>query len=311
MTIERHHLHLLSLLRETGSLERTAERLHLTPSALSHRMRDLEDRLGISLYHRRSRPIRFTQAGDRLLDLADRFLPEIQSAERDLAALASGETGRLYIALECHSCFEWLIPTLDTYRKQRPEVALDLTVGFRVEPLPALVRGDVDLVITSDPQDLPGITYLPLFRYQVLLALPPGHPLTGREWAEPPDLAGETLITYPVERHRLDIFTGFLGPAGTEPARVRTTELTAMLLQLVASGRGVAALPAWAMEDHLAKEDVAGIPLGEEGMEGTLYMAVRQGEAGRPYMTAFTRTAAIESARVLTHIRPVAGTRED
>lgn len=305
MIIERHHLHLLSLLRETGSLERTAQRLHLTPSALSHRVRELEERLGVSLYHRRSRPVRFTQAGDRLLELADRFLPEIQSAERDLAALASGAAGRLYIALECHSCFEWLIPTLDTYRRQWPEVSLDLTVGFRVEPLPALVRGDVDLVITSDPQDLPGIAYLPLFRYQVLLAMPRDHPLAGKPWVDPGDLAGETLITYPVERHRLDIFTGFLGPAGVEPAQVRTTELTAMLLQLVASGRGLAALPAWAMEDHLAKGSVAGVPLGEEGMAGTLYMAVREGEAERPYMAAFTRTAAIESARVLRHIRQV------
>ncbi|MFA9460041.1 LysR family transcriptional regulator [Thiohalorhabdus methylotrophus] len=305
--IERHHLHLLSLLRETGSLERTAGRLHLTPSALSHRVRELEDRLGVSLYHRRSRPLRFTQAGDRLLSLADRFLPEIQSAEQELASLAAGEAGRLYIALECHSCFDWLIPTLDTYRRQWPEVSLDLTVGFRVEPLPALVRGDVDLVITSDPQDLSGITYLPLFRYQVLLAAPPDHPLAGRPWADPSDLAGETLITYPVERQRLDIFTRFLGPAGIEPAQVRTTELTAMLLQLVASGRGFAALPAWAMEDHLERGSVTGVPLGEQGMAGTLYMAIRQGEAERPYMTAFTRTAAIESTRVLTHIRPVPG----
>jgi len=268
-------------------------------------MRELEERLGVDLFHRRSRPVRFTQAGDRLLELADRFLPEIQSAERDLAALAAGEAGRLYIALECHSCFEWLIPTLETYRKQWPEVALDLTVGFRVEPLPALVRGDVDLVITSDPRDLPGIAYLPLFRYQVLLAVPPDHSLAGRPCAAPADLAGETLITYPVERHRLDIFTRFLGPAGIEPTRIRTTELTAMLLQLVASGRGLAALPAWAMEDHLAKGSVAGVPLGEEGMAGTLYMAVREGEAERPYMAAFTRTAAIESARVLRHIRQV------
>ena len=92
-----------------------------------------------------------------------------------------------------------------------------------------------------------GITYVPLFTYEALLAVANQHPLAGKPFVVAEDLQKETLITYPVERDRLDIFTRFLEPADVEPAQVRTAEMTMMMMQLVASGRGVGADPrrAW------------------------------------------------------------------
>ncbi|NIR61881.1 MAG: LysR family transcriptional regulator, partial [Gammaproteobacteria bacterium] len=304
MTIELRHLHTLAVLRNAGSLTRAADHLHLTQSALSHQVKDLEESLGVRLFQRKSRPLRFTQAGERLLRLADRVLPAVQVAEREIARVAGGETGRLHIAIECHSCFEWLIPTMDAYRIDWPDVEMDLTVGFRVEPLPALARGDMDLVITSDPREIEGLVYRPLFRYEALLAMATHHPLTRREWIEPADLARETLITYPVERERLDVYRYFLEPAGVEPAGRRTTELTAMMLQLVASARGVAALPNWAMEQYLSRGYVTARPLGRDGMHGTLYAALRVSDSERPFMRAFLATARRVSFQTLRSIEP-------
>ena len=175
--IELRHLKTLMALRDTGSLVEAADRLFLTQSALSHQLKDLEDRLECTLFIRKTRPTRFTSAGRRLLKLADEVIPMVRAAERDIVRLAGGESGRLHICIECHSCFQWLIPCIDKYRGNWPEVELDLTGGFSFAPLPALVRGDLDLVITSDPVDLNGIMYVPLFRYEAMMALPLNHRL--------------------------------------------------------------------------------------------------------------------------------------
>ncbi len=289
--IELRHLKTLVALRDTGSLVEAAESLFLTQSALSHQLKDLEDRLECSLFVRKTKPPRFTSAGRRLLNLADEVLPMVKSAERDIARLAGGEAGRLHICIECHSCFQWLIPCLDRYRSNWPEVELDLTGGFNFAPLPALVRGDLDLVITSDPVELPGVAYVPLFTYEAMLALGNEHALAARAMVLPDDLENEVLITYPVERDRLDIFTRFLEPMDVEPAEVRTAELTPMMIQLVASGRGVTCLPNWALTEYLEQGTVMAKKLGESGLWCTLYAAVREDQREMAFMQDFLSTA--------------------
>jgi LysR family transcriptional regulator for metE and metH len=301
--IELRHLKTLSALRDAGSLVEAAERVHLTQSALSHQIKDLEDRLNCSLFIRKTKPICFTSAGQRLLTLADDVLPMIRNSERDIARLAGGETGRLNISIDCHSCFDWLMPTIDRFRQNWPEVEMDLSSGFTFQPLPALARGDLDLVITSDPEKRNGITYIPLFSYESVLALSKRHKLISRKYIQAQDLAHETVITYPVDQNRLDLFTRFLDPASIEPHAIRTAELTLMILQLVASGRGVAALPNWALHEYLQREYVVARPLGEKGVWCTLYAAIREDQKNSEFMVDFLSTAKEVSFSTLTGIK--------
>jgi LysR family transcriptional regulator for metE and metH len=289
--IELRHLKTLVALRDTGSLVEAADRLFLTQSALSHQLKDLEDRLGCTLFVRKTKPARFTSTGRRLLKLADEVLPMFKLAERDVARLTGGEVGRLHICIECHSCFQWLVPCIDQYRGNWPEVELDLTGGFNFAPLPALARGDLDLVITSDPVELPGVRYVPLFRYEAMLAVSPSHHLASKPYVEPEDLKDEVLIIYPVERDRLDVFTYFLDPADVEPASIRTAELTPMMVQLVASGRGVASLPNWTLAEYTQSDTILAKPLGKDGHWATLFAAIREDQFDSPYMSDFLGTA--------------------
>lgn len=289
--VELRHLRTILALRDAGSLVEAAERLFLTQSALSHQLKDLENRLGCSLFVRKTRPVRFTSVGERLLKLAEEILPQFDGAMNDVTRLIGGDSGRLYMAIECHSCFEWLLPAINEYRESWPDVELDVSSGFHFEPLPALVRGDLDLVITADPiRDLE-LTYMPLFGYEAVLAVATDHPLAKMPCVNATDLAEETLITYPVDRSRLDIFSSFLEPAGVEPSAIRTAELTTMMIQLVASGRGVVCLPNWALHEHVEKNYVVAKSLGEEGIWPNLYAAVRPDEAPVAFIASFVETA--------------------
>lgn len=288
--IEVRHLETLLAIREGGSLQEAAERLHLTQSALSHQLRDLEVRLKTPLLNRRTRPAGLTTAGLRLVALAQDVLPRIRATELELRRLAAGRAGRLHVAIDCHSCFQWLMPTLDAFRKDWPEVALDLSAAFSFAPLPALTRGDLDIVITSDPQALDAVEYIPLFTYELVLAVSSQSEIGKARPVEPEDLASQVLITYPVERSRLDIFTTFLDPAGIDPAGIRTAELTPMIVQLVASGRGVAALPSWALDEYKNLPGLRICRLGH-GIWRTLQAGRRAEDSETPYMQAFVEQA--------------------
>jgi LysR family transcriptional regulator for metE and metH len=167
-----------------------------------------------------------------------------------------------------------------------------------------LAREQLDLVITADPQPLEGVHYVPLFRYEGLLAVARQHSFAGQPYIEPSALAEETLITYPVEQSRLDVFTQFLAPANVRPKEIRTAELTIMMMQLVASGRGVCALPNWALTEYLERDYVSAVKLGEHGIWSTLYAAIREESAEAPWMQDFLRTAKETSFAVLSGIKP-------
>ena len=291
MVLDIRHLRCISAIHETGNLARAADRLHVTQSALSHQIKGLEQALDLPLFLRNSKPLRLTPAGQKLLSFAQRVLPQFADLEGDLKRMAGGETGRLFIAIECHACFEWLLPVLEKFRLKWPEVDVDIRLGASFAALPALQRGEVDLVVSSDPAELAEVAFEPLFDYEALLIAAPSHPLAEKAFITPRDLAAETLITYPVDRGRLDVFTLFLRPAGVEPAAVRQIELTAVILLLVASHRGIAVLPDWVINEAARQSNLAIRSLTETGLRRTLFAAMRQCEKTAPFMADFITNA--------------------
>jgi LysR family transcriptional regulator for metE and metH len=288
--LELRHLKTLLALREAGNLSRAAQLLNVTQSALSHQLKSLEDHYGTSLFERKSNPVSFTAPGQRLLRLADAVLPQIDDAERDVSRLVQGAAGDLRVAVECHTCFDWLMPAMDAFRVRWPEVELDIVSGFHADPVGLLHQDRAELAIVSELADEreQEVAFLPLFSFEILAILPQGHALLDRPALQAADFAGQTLITYPVPDEMLDIVRRVLKPAGVAPGR-RTSELTVAILQLVASGRGIAALPLWAVKSYLERGYVASQRIGSDGLTGRLYAAVPQRLRERPYVAEFVR----------------------
>ncbi len=298
MYLELKHLRAVKAIHEAGGLARAADRLNLTQSALSHQIKGLEAMAGVDLFLRRAKPLRLSPAGERLLRLAERVLPEIAAVEADLKGVEVGRSGRLHIAIECHACFDWLLPVLESFRRTWPEVDVDIRPGLSFDALPALEREDVDLVVSSDPEPIDGVSFSPLFDYEAVFVAARAHPLAARPFVVAEDFRGETLITYPVERERLDVFSQVLMPAGVVPREVRQVELTAVILMLVASNRGVAVLPDWVVRAVRANPDYVTLPLTAEGVTRRLYAATRTVDLARPYLAHFLRLARSEPVKL-------------
>ena len=290
--LEIRHLKTLVALREHGSLVAAAGDLYLTPSAISHQLKELDHWYGVEVVNRRSRPVSFSNVGQRLLKLADEVLPQIQIAQSDITRIVHGQTGRIVFSSECHSCFDWLMPLLNQYRIQYPDVDLDFASGFESNPHELLQTGEFDLLITADPITLKGIEYFPIFEYESRLVLSHTHPLVRADNITVQDLAEETLVTYPVDKHRLDIMAKLFIPANILPKAIRYTELTQMLIQLVASGRGIAALPDWVVNEYEQKGWVTSKRLdcvAPQGLRRTLYAGFRSDEKEKSYFEGFLK----------------------
>ena len=285
--LELRHLRTLLALKESGSLTQAAAQLYLSQSALSHQIKVLEDYYGLPLFERKSQPLRLSAAGERLLQVGGRVLEVVRQAERDLAKLRDGAAGVLRIAVECATCFDWLMPAMDQFREHWPEVELDILSGFHQDPLPLLDQQRADLAIVSEAGARADLLYHPLFGYEIVALLGRRHVWRDKPFLSAMDFAEETLISYPVPEQMLDVLRKLLLPAGIHPQR-RTTELTVGILQLVASRRGVAALPEWSVHGYIERGYVLAKPITEQGLRGELYAASRQDAPG--YVADFVDT---------------------
>ena len=298
MHLEMRHLRAVRAIHDAGGLSKAADILNLTQSALSHQIKGLEDQVGIDLFVRRTKPLKLSVAGMRMLKLADRVLPEVEAAEDEFRGLLSGKTGRLHIAIECHACFEWLFPVLESFRKAWPDVDVDIRPGLAFDALPALAREEVDVVVSSDPEEHPDLEFSPLFDYEPVFVASSQHPLSQKEWIEAQDFRDEVLITYPVERPRLDVFSQLLMPAKVEPRSVRQIELTAVILLLVASNRGVAVLPDWVVREVRYNSEYVTRPLTEHGLTRRLFAATRRVDTTKPFMAHLLKLARTEPVKM-------------
>src|ERR1700735_3898266 len=300
--LEFRHMETLVALAECGNLSKAAERLCLTQSALSHQLKALEAYYGAAVVEKNVRPLRFTAIGQRLLTLAKAVLPQVAEAGRDVARLAQGHAGPLRVAVQCPNCSDWLMPAMDAYRSLWPEVELDIISGFVVDPLPLLDRGEAELAIIHDPQEArANVVFSPLFRYESVALMSPRHPLAAKPWLQANDFIDETLIAYPVPDEMLDVMKHCLIPAGVNPKR-RTAELTVAILQLVASGRGIAALPSWTVGNYIERGYVVSRPIGPSGLSCELYAATTHAGAEAAYIREFISLTRGQSLTELTGV---------
>ncbi|MES1924419.1 LysR family transcriptional regulator [Salinisphaera sp. T31B1] len=296
--IERMHLSILREIEREGSLTAAARSLHLSQSALSHAIRKLETRSGTAIWVREGRRVRLTAAGEHLLAAANRLLPQLERVDAVLAEHATGERGALRIGMECHPCYRWLLKIVEPYLRAWPGVDIDVVQQFQFGGMAALFNHEIDILVTPDPLRKKGVQFEPVFGYEQVLAVAADHPLAARDVVQAEDLAGETLLSYPVDPSRLDLYVSMLTPAGVAPHRHKTVESTDIMLQMVAAQRGVAALPRWLVEEYRPQLAIVARRLGATGIDKQIHLGVRRSDRGLPALEGFLELAAAHRGTV-------------
>ena len=294
--IERIHLNILREVDRKGTLTKAADALHLTQSALSHAIKKLEQQLDTAIWTKEGRLLRLTPAGNAVLSLANRVLPQFEQVEAHAAQIAAGQRGSLRIGMECHPCYQWLLTVVADFLADFPDVDIDVRQAFQFGGMAALAHHDIDLLVTPDPVQKAGFIFTPVFAYELVLVMATQHRLSQQAYIQPKHLADQTLYTYPVATERLDIFSQFLMPANISPRQHKVLETTEILLHMAAANRGVTPLPQWLLEVTGAQLPLVGKRLGAKGLKKSIYLGIRESDKSIDYINQFIQRAKKENA---------------
>lgn len=292
MILDVRHLELVEAIVGEGTLTRAADRLHLTQPALSHQLRQVEERLGVDLFERSGRRLVLTPAGERVLRASRVVLQELRRAEADVRALAAGRAGTLRIAAECFTTYHWLPEVLRGFAAEWPGVEVQVRVEASAEPAEFLARRELDVALLAGaPEWLPSLRLTPLFDDEVVMLVCPSHPWASKAYVDAADFRGEHLLVHR-DGARDSLHRRVLVPAGVEPARTTVLPMsTDATVGMVRAGLGVASLAAWAARPYLAAGGLAAVRVTEAGLHRTWSAATRD-EPHPAYVDAF-----------LTHLR--------
>ncbi len=289
--LERIHLEILTAIKEHETLTKAADSLHLSQSALSHSIKKLEGQIKTPIWKKEGRSLRLTAAGELIQSLANRVLPQFAHTELSLSQIAKGEMGSLRIGMECHPCYKWLLRVIQPYLEHWQDIDIDVKQEFQFGALGALINYEIDVLITPDPLFKPQIEYIPVFDYEHRLVVSATHKLAQQDFVLPTQLNQEVLFTYPVEPQRLDIFSQFLTPAKCTVKKHKLIETTEIMLQMVAAGRGVCALPGWLVDHYSKSMPIKSLRFGEHGINKQIFVGIRKNEHKIKYLADFIEQA--------------------
>ena len=287
MDLEIRHLRLVAGIADAGSMTRAAERLHLTQSALSHQLRDIEGRIGAPFFTRLGRRMVLTAAGRRVLETARRVIGDVERAEDDLRRIAGHGDGTIRVCTECNTGYHWLAPLLTVFARKHPRVAVHVAADATSRPVEALLDGRVDLAILIDAQPDRRLRLQPLFTDEMIAIVAKTDALARKRWLSAEELAGRHLLLYTSVPEESFVLRQVLGPAGLTPARVSFIMLTEAMIELARAGTGVGVLPRWSAQRAIASGAVVPLAITRRGMRRLWSAATLAPQPPPPYLTDF------------------------
>lgn len=266
MVLDSRHLRLVSEIARTGNVTRAADRLHVTQSAVSHQLREIEDRLGTPLFVRAGRRMFPTAAGAHLVQTAARVLDDIARAEATVQQFARNETGEFRVCTECHTGYHWLPPVLESVYRTFPGYQVRIAAEHTMHPIAGLLEGKLDLAIVNRQPVDRRLRVRPLFEDEHVAIVHADHPFAARAFVTPDQLAAERLFLYSRTLDDAFIVRRVMRPAGVEPAHVTFLQLTEAILEMVRARMGVSVLPAWSIAPALESGMVRAIRITRRGV---------------------------------------------
>jgi LysR family transcriptional regulator for metE and metH len=297
--LEIRHLKLLASVAEHGSVTEAGRRLHVTQSALSHQLRDAEEKLGTALFLRLGKKMVLTPAGEKMLICARKVLDELRGAEGQIAGLNGGTRGVIRVSTECYTCYHWLPPVLKKFHTKFPGVEVNIVLEATSRPIEALLDGRLDVAVCSCAVRNKTLRFTSTCEDELVVVVDPHHRLAVMPHIQPRDLAGETVFCYP-PREESTMVLKVLRPARVEVASVMEIPLTESIIDMVSSGLGVALLARWAIKNYLSSGKIVALPLNKSGFRRKWYAVTLRNQPMTPYLTEFVsllaRTCSMDAA---------------
>lgn len=283
--MEIRHLQMIKEVASCGNLTKAADRLFLTQSALSHQLKELESYFNTQLFIRDKKQMLLTQAGEVVVQAAEKILQEVAETRAKVRCLTDKEAGEVRLCTQCYTSYHWLAGFLREFQAVYPKV--DIKVELEAATQDAdhhLLANKIDVAITEGDEN-PKFAYTPLFQDEFVAIVAPDHAWAGRSWVEIEEFADQNYIMYNIPDEESSNFMMLF--KHRRPLKVYKITLTEAILEMVKAGLGVAVLPNWVVRPYLESGQLRAVRITEERVLRTWYAATLKTKQLPPYTTAF------------------------
>lgn len=285
--MEIKYFRLIKTIEEEGSIANSADKLFLTQSALSHQLKELEQRLGFKVFYRKRHGWQLTDEGRELYQLGTVILEQLERGLHNIEQIRAGSAGRLRLSTECYSFYHGLAPFIQKMGVLYPNIHIDLRIEATHQPIAKLLSHDIDLALVTAPPKDAALHHIKLYEDEIFALMHREHPLHALEFLTPEAVANAHLIIHSLPLETVSVYTQFLQPKGLRPTQLTAIPLTEIALELVAANMGITCLPKWALRPFHHSEELVLKPLGPRGLRRTHYLAIRQADRHKHYINDF------------------------
>lgn len=271
--MELKYFKLIATIETEGSIVKAADKLFLTPSALSHQLKEIEAQLGTKIFHRINKNLVLTEVGKLMLVSSKVILGEVEKVTQAINKLTKGETGTIRLSTECSTCYHWLPAILKSHRSEFPNVEFRLETNGVTAPINLLQGGKIDVAIVYRTSKDKNIEFTPLFTDDVVALIPRNHSLSKKSYLLPTDFEQETYITHSKALQESIFYEQFLSPEKVIPQKVLFIQLTEAILEMVKEGLGITVMAKWLIEPYIDTSKIKLVQLGKLGLKRKWYLA--------------------------------------
>ena len=276
MNIALHHFRLVDTISKEGTLTKAAAALHLTQSALSHQLRELERELGIEVFHRQGKKLHLSEIGYRFLRSSEKIIAEIRSMEEDIQNYKNGKTGKLNVSMQCYTAYHWLPGVIKDFKSQWPDITINIVSDATRRPLEYLMRGDLDLGIVRTQMVNTKIHYEPIFEDRLNAILPKDHPLAQKDVIDICDFRDQDLILalYDPTYQDTPLIETLIQEQHVKPKTLNRIHYTDATIEMVNAGLGISVMADWIVRPYLSTKNIVAKPLHNSIAKRTWYAAI-------------------------------------
>ena len=285
--MEIRHLRLIKTIAEEKGITKSLNKLFLTQSAVSHQLRDIEERIGCKIFYRSKNQWLLTPEGKILYDSAVKVIGEIDQAMDKVNGMREGHAGTIRISTGCYTTYHWLPGFLTRMKVLYPKLDVQIVVEATHRPLQNLLNNELDLGITSDPADDKSLKYIELFKDEVMAVMSVNDHVAKKKYLSAEDFKTQTLIIYSYPLESVSVYQHFLRPLKIVPKEIITIPLTEVALEMVKAGMGIMTMPKWAMKPFVSIPEIQLVKIGQKGLMRTHYAAIRHEDSDKKYIADF------------------------
>ncbi|MDY8136042.1 LysR family transcriptional regulator [Aquimarina sp. 2201CG5-10] len=285
--MELKYFRLIKTIAEEGSIANSTERLFLTQSALSHQLRELEERLGFKVFHRTRNKWELTQEGSELYKLANKLFSSIDEGFNNIKHIKEGSKGSIKLSAECQSFFHSIPSFIQKMGILYPEINIDVTLGATHQTISQLLSDDIDIAIVTSKPASEELESIKVFEDEIFAVIHKENELNSLDYLEANHFSNIHLLINSFPLEGVAVYEHFLRPNKINPKKISAIPFTEITLSMINANMGIMCAPKWQLKPFRLSEDIIFKRISKNGLKRKHYLVVKTINRNKKYIHDF------------------------